>query len=56
MPPQTKLKKWSKPECVKVKLVPEETMIKGCKTNIQGGPEAYGCNRVNHGNCQGQAS
>jgi len=25
-------KKWSRPECNKVKLIPEETVITGCKT------------------------
>ncbi len=49
MPPVTKLKKWSKPECVKVKLVPEEAMIKGCKTTYTNG-RATPCTSSTHGN------
>ena len=43
MPPVTKLKKWSKPECVKVKLVPEEAMIKGCKTTTSSSGRGVPC-------------
>lgn len=38
-----KLKKWSKPECVKVKLVPEEAMIKGCKTTTSSSGRGAPC-------------
>ncbi|MEE9523619.1 MAG: hypothetical protein V3V59_02595 [Thermodesulfovibrionales bacterium] len=40
---------WIKPECVKIKLVPEETCLPGCKTNpggpnpcVGGGPPTFG--------------
>ncbi len=29
----TSKKVWSKPECIRIKLVPGEAMIAGCKTN-----------------------
>lgn len=31
-------KKWSKPECKRVKLVPEEAVLTGCKAGGQSGP------------------
>jgi hypothetical protein len=36
-------KKWSKPECKKVKLVPEEAVITGCKHGQTLGPSGAAC-------------
>lgn len=36
-------KKWIRPECSKVKLVPEEAVITGCKTKHNAGPGKNAC-------------
>lgn len=37
-------KKWSKPECKRVKLEPEEAVLTGCKAGGQSGPSGiYNC-------------
>jgi hypothetical protein len=37
-------KKWTKPECTQIKLVPEEAVLAGCKTNGAAGPGFTGAN------------
>ena len=41
-------KKWSRPECERIKLVPEEAVLTGCKAGGQSGPSGI----VN--NCAGR--
>lgn len=41
-------KKWSRPECERIKLVPEEAVLTGCKAGGQSGPGGF----VN--NCAGK--
>ena len=38
-----KKKKWSRPECCKVKLVPEEAVLTGCKVKFASGPGGPNC-------------
>lgn len=38
-----KKKKWSKPECLRIRLVPEEATLITCKTNVQSGPTRTPC-------------
>ena len=48
---------WSKPECSKIKLVPQEAQASGCKTHIGGGPDTVTCFGVQGGkNCKGNMS
>ncbi len=39
------IKKWLKPECMKIKLVPEEAVLTGCKLGTGGskGPGTGNC-------------
>ena len=51
-----KKKIWSKPECSKIKLVPQEAQAGGCKTRSGGGPFGV-CHGVpGFGACKGHAS
>ena len=43
-----KKKKWVKPECVRVKLVPEEAILLGCKDVNGFANGAPGCNSTGH--------
>lgn len=49
---------WSKPECSKIKLVPQEAQASGCKTHIGGGPRLSLCygSGGGEGSCRGQMS
>jgi len=38
-----KMKKWSKPECKRVELVPEEAILGGCKLDAPAGPQGRAC-------------
>jgi hypothetical protein len=51
-----KKKKWSKPECIRVKLVPEEAVLAHCKTSAGGGPSGLICFGGGGLGCQGQGS
>lgn len=53
-----KKKTWSKPECSKIKLVPQEAQAGGCKTHIIGGPDTPLCHGSGGGvgSCRGEMS
>ncbi len=56
MPPVKKTKKWSKPECVKVQLVPDEAVLKGCKMAGAFGKRGYCDTPVPGGTCHNLVS
>jgi len=37
-------KEWSRPECTKIALVPEEAVLTGCKVDGTAGPDLRGLN------------
>ena len=49
-------KKWSKPECKRVKLVPEEAVLTGCKVKLGTGPSQNGCNAPGKPYCSDRTS
>jgi hypothetical protein len=42
-------KKWKKPECTRIKLVPEEAVLTGCKLGGTAGPDYSGGNCMQKG-------
>ncbi|MEJ2683498.1 MAG: hypothetical protein P8Z71_03765 [Candidatus Sulfobium sp.] len=44
-------KKWIRPECTRIKLVPEEAVLTGCKTHLSAGPGGGICMGYGNGAC-----
>jgi hypothetical protein len=44
-------KKWIRPECVKINLVPEEAVFTGCKTAVGGSARVAGGQPCKNNSC-----